>query len=150
MIYLYGGTPTGSRIHLGQVVRQNATHQWVPTFCGCDMLTWSEGDRPPLSKAEDYCRNCFRTFAWHFMTDSLKSSPADTIRNVIDRAVMQRLDSLQILAMLDNIADAFELDEHLRLWIPEVQHPIRLFPRKREDHTRVGTSVQEESLPSGP
>ena len=72
MIYLYGTTPKGHKIHVGTTV----SGQRVWTFCGCDMVEWKESERPPGNRADEFCKRCFFTTAWASMDFLLQTSPA--------------------------------------------------------------------------
>lgn len=67
-MYYYGQTYRGLRIHMGNfVLKGRGRREVVYTFCGNEMLSWDEGERPPYSQVEEFCRNCFRTYAWEIM-----------------------------------------------------------------------------------
>lgn len=69
----YGRTPKGKRIHLGDKLQYATNRETrVDTFCGAAMLAWEEGAMPPPSFREEFCRNCFRSYAWEVMLEKLE------------------------------------------------------------------------------
>lgn len=102
----YGETLTGRRIHIGNWLspRLHGREDWVYTFCGSEMRSWKEGDRPPVSRANDFCRSCFRRYAWAIMLRHLDDAP--TLGSVYTETVEPRNDieiSVSREISLDNI-----------------------------------------------
>lgn len=71
----YGTTPYGRRIHIGNWIspRHRSRENFVFTFCGNEMTAWEEGERPPSSKADEFCKVCFRSFAWEYFVVGIKT-----------------------------------------------------------------------------
>ncbi len=68
----YGWTPTGKRIHLGDVaVREDKGITILDSFCGAIMKAWEDGSMPPSGRVTEFCRNCFRTLAWEVFERSI-------------------------------------------------------------------------------
>lgn len=72
----YGEAKTGKKIHMGNYIVAGRGHasdwgghasDWVWAFCGADIATWEAGERPPVSRADEFCKNCFRAYAWNIM-----------------------------------------------------------------------------------
>lgn len=102
----YGETTTGRRIHIGNWLspRHTSRETWVYTFCGSEMSTWEEGERPPLSRAEDFCRNCFRAYAWQTFLNTAASAPATVPvpALVYSKVVAPSVEKLASLLSADN------------------------------------------------
>lgn len=63
MSYFYGEAKSGKKLHMGSF----RVGDEIDAFCGCSIHEWEQGERPPKSKVSEYCKNCFRAYAWQAM-----------------------------------------------------------------------------------
>ena len=93
---------------MGNFVMSSNRGQWVETFCGNEMLAWEEGERPPGSRVEDFCKNCFRRYAWQIMVDQVgaeadKDSLADRLDAFLEDTAIRTLSTAVFAEKIKNI-----------------------------------------------
>lgn len=131
-MFYYGATKTGKRIHLGDfVMTQRGASDWVETFCGVMMDSWEEGEQPPGSRVTDFCRNCFRTYAWQIMVDSLgnlatNSSHINQLEDFLAEAQLRRWTADTVVGQLRQLTERIKAHELVVLIPPARQEPIRI------------------------
>lgn len=123
---LIGKTPQGGKVHLGSVVRQGQSRPWVPTFCGADMLAWDEYERPPSEKAGEFCRNCFRSYAWKVMEHAMQQAPGEALMALLNL----NLADAEFRRRVRILADSLLRDDQYTLTVEAPNKPARLLPRR--------------------
>lgn len=105
-MFFYGNISRHTKVHMGDLVlRGRGRVDEVETFCGHVMTSWEPGQQPPGDRAGDFCRNCFRAYAWRFMVNSvtaavMNSSFAQIVETTINRAEAETWDSQQLTGEL--------------------------------------------------
>lgn len=86
----YGHTPKGKKVHLGDRVQYSLVNRRrearVDTFCGAAMLAYENGELPPASLAQEFCKNCFRSYAWEVMLERMEQLARKEVRTSRKRA----------------------------------------------------------------
>ena len=89
----YGTTMFGHRIHLGDDVLYpdiSNPKQWVVVAkCGNRMYSFNV-DEPAPSKVDEYCKTCYRPYAWDLFVENMRSRAVKQIQAMKPVSALKR------------------------------------------------------------
>lgn len=112
--FFYGSTNLGRKIHMGNSFKAvpigGGKRTIAVSFCGVWMLAWEEGERPPGSRTDEFCKNCFRSFAWDHMVYAISQEEVvhSRLRRLADEAERDGWDINQLTAEIRRVAGVLE------------------------------------------
>lgn len=139
-MYYYGNSVAGKKLHLGNYVLSGRGHaDYVFSFCGTDILSWEQGERPPGSRVDEFCKNCLRTYAWESMTIVVTSQASNAIIAMVDLAQAEKWSfdefSQHMLELAEELDRAAAIELPTRIAPPN--HPAPVEEKVNDERTQA-------------
>lgn len=114
----YGQTSWGKKVHLGTEVvpypNVDSSILVVRTFCGAYMVSPETGSMPPGSYAKEFCKLCFRTYAFDLMVEKLEKEASEQDALAARLELMARTATAEDWSSIRFLSELNDLAEELR------------------------------------